>query len=248
SRRLATTYTYQPNAGIAAARHAAILQSRAPLLALHDDDDEPAPDYLERCLEFHRVYPDEADILLARVTPHRNLRHTPLLDWIFDPNDGLIGYPSVGVHDHWRFYGGTSSCKRSLYRFGLHDPEDGFGPILPQLLQGIHAVEPLEMNVPASFIARHKGQEYRGVDALHASYTLCAAYARALGWRDYNEETPEKRGLRRIETLLDDYYYETPQGQRVSRSPRGRGAIVCFHYTPDPADSGDGQCCMSLLR
>src|SRR5947208_2363435 len=76
---LEITYTYQPNAGIAAARNAAILQARAPLLALHDDDDEPAPDYLERCLEFHRVYPDEADILLARVAPHRNLRHTPLL-------------------------------------------------------------------------------------------------------------------------------------------------------------------------
>src|SRR5207244_6577259 len=59
---------------------------------------------------------------------------------------------------------------------------------------------------------------------------------------------PEKRGLRRIETLLDDYYYETPQGQRVSRSPRGRGALVCFPYMPDPADSGAGQRCLSMLR
>jgi glycosyltransferase involved in cell wall biosynthesis len=324
--RLEITYLYQPNAGIAAARNAAILQARAPFLALHDDDDEPAPDYLEQCLEFHKAYPDEADILLARVVPHQSLRHTPLLDWIFDPNDGLIGFPDVGVHDQWRFYGGTSSCKRSLYRLGLHDPEyrfgledmelsvrlagqlrlrvhydgkptsflcrapefasifrrsyvegrsykrfhlrhgvrarpiirpgmldpsrtlDEIGPILPQVLQGIHAVEPLEMDVPASFLVRHKGREFRGVDALHASYTLCAMYARALGWIDFSEDTPEKRGLRRIEALLNDYYYETAQGQRLVRYPRGRGALVYFPYVPPPADSGAGQRCRSMLR
>ncbi|HYR42383.1 MAG TPA: glycosyltransferase family 2 protein, partial [Terriglobia bacterium] len=289
--KMEITYRYQSNAGIAAARNAAILQARAPFLALHDDDDEPAPDYLEQCLEFHRVYPDEADILLARVVPHKNLRHTPLLDWIFDPNDGLIGFPNVGGHDHWRFYGGTSSCKRSLYRFGLHDPEyrfgledielsvrlagqlrlrvhydgkatsflcrapefdsifrrsyvegrsykrfhlrhgararpiirpemldanrtlDEIGPILPQVLQGIRAVEPLEMDVPVSFLVRHNGQESSGVDALHASYTLCAAYARALGWIDYGEDTPEKRGLRHIDLLLDKHYYQTGIGE-----------------------------------
>src|SRR5213592_108161 len=89
--RLKITYRYQTNAGLATARNAAILEARAPFLALHDDDDEPVPDYLEHCLHFHSAYPDEADILLTRVVPHEDLPRTPVLDWVFDPENGLIG-------------------------------------------------------------------------------------------------------------------------------------------------------------
>src|SRR6185295_2868235 len=324
--RMAMTYRYQANAGIAAARNVAILEARAPLLALHDDDDEPAPDYLEHCLEFHNVYPDEADILLAQVAPHENLQQTPLLDWVFDAENGLIGFPKPGrIYDHWKFYGGTSSCKTSLFRFGLYDPEYRFGledmelsvrldgkvrlrvhydgkarsylrrppefagifrrsyvegrsyrrfhlrhgaralpiirpeildatrtvneiePVLQQLMEGIRAVEPLGMAIPGSFRVRHNGKEFSGLEALHASYRLCVAYSRAFGWIDYGKETPEKRGLRTIDLLLDPTR-ESARAQRHIRNPQGRSALVYFPYMPYPAHGGAHQRCLSMMR
>ncbi|MEW6158990.1 MAG: glycosyltransferase [Verrucomicrobiota bacterium] len=125
---LLITYHFQANGGLAAARNACIERARAPLLALHDDDDVPAPDYLERCLEFHRAHPAEADILLARVAPHPDLEKTPLLEWIFDIENGIIGFPAPGVvHGFDKFFGGTSSCKKSIFSHGLYNPEYRFG-------------------------------------------------------------------------------------------------------------------------
>ena len=122
------TYYYQENGGLANARNECIKRALTPLLALHDDDDVPEPDYLERCLDFHKRYPHEADILLAKVIPGPKLKRTPLLDWVFDGVNGIIGFPDpLIIHGYLRFYGGTSSCKKSLFRHGLYDPAYRFG-------------------------------------------------------------------------------------------------------------------------
>jgi glycosyltransferase involved in cell wall biosynthesis len=126
--RLRLVCARHPHAGLSATRNAAIARAAGRWLALHDDDDVPAPDYLERCLAFHREHPDEADILLARVTPGPDLPRTALLEWIFSPKSNIIGFPKPGVVHGWHsFYGGTSSCKRSLFRHGLYDPVYRFG-------------------------------------------------------------------------------------------------------------------------
>lgn len=126
--RLLIRYHYQSNSGLAAARNQAITMASAPWLALHDDDDVPGPDYLAGCIAFHRRHPAESDILLARVAPAPSLPVNALLDWTFDGQNGVIGFPeSGGWHGFTRFYGGTSSCKRSLFRHEMYDPEYRFG-------------------------------------------------------------------------------------------------------------------------
>ena len=126
--RLRLVCARHPHAGVSATRNAAIARAAGRWLALHDDDDVPAPDYLERCLAFHREHPDEADILLARVAPGPDLPRTALLEWTFSPKSHVIGFPKPGAVHGWpSFYGGTSSCKRSLFRHGLYDPAYRFG-------------------------------------------------------------------------------------------------------------------------
>ena len=120
-------YHQQPNAGRAAARNQCIALATAPWLALHDDADVPAPDYLERCVAFHEAHPAETDILLAQVVPAPTLARTPLLEWMFDGRNGVLGFPAPGAwHRFDKFYGGTSSCKRSLFQHAKYDPEYRF--------------------------------------------------------------------------------------------------------------------------
>src|SRR5262249_30326033 len=134
-------------------------------LALHDDDDVPAPDYLGRCLEFHDRFADEADVLLARVRPDPGLPRTPLLDWMFDPSNGVIGFPEPGrIHDHWSFYGGTSSCKKSIFRLGLYDPEYRFGLEDMELALRISDHLPLRVHYDAETVSDlRRAPEFRGL-------------------------------------------------------------------------------------
>ncbi|HVY72271.1 MAG TPA: carbamoyltransferase C-terminal domain-containing protein, partial [Verrucomicrobiae bacterium] len=125
---LRIVYHYQENAGLSAARNACIERASAAWLALHDDDDVPAPDYLARCVEFHRCHPEEADILLAQLAPAPELPKTPVMEWAFNPANSVIGFPNPSVvHDFSRFYGGTSSCKASLFTYCRYDSEYRFG-------------------------------------------------------------------------------------------------------------------------
>jgi glycosyltransferase involved in cell wall biosynthesis len=145
--QLNIVYHYQRNAGLAAARNAAIEKASAHLLALHDDDDVPCPDYLERCLRFHDAFPGEAAILLARVALSPRLARSPMTEWMFDGQNGIIGFPSpLRVHDYWWFFGGTSSCKRSLFRFGLYDPVFRFGFEDTELAIRLNAHVPLRVH------------------------------------------------------------------------------------------------------
>ncbi|MCB0310325.1 MAG: glycosyltransferase family 2 protein, partial [Bdellovibrionales bacterium] len=125
--RLNIQYIYQENQGLAAARQRCIERARAPLLALHDDDDVPARDYLRRCLAFHAANPKEEAVLLCRVAWHPELKKDNLLDWVFSPEAAIIGFPEPGWHNYLKFYGGTSSCKKSIFRFAGYDPAYTFG-------------------------------------------------------------------------------------------------------------------------
>ncbi len=121
--RLQVKYIWNPHGGPASSRNTAVLESRAPYLVLHDDDDIPAPDYMERCLDFHERFPGEGYILLAKWIPDATLGSYPLLNWMVSGAEGLCGFPEpYQFYNFWNFFGGTISCKRSLFRFGMADP------------------------------------------------------------------------------------------------------------------------------
>lgn len=126
--RLNLRYVRQVNQGLSGARNTAIAAACAPLLALHDDDDVPEPDYLERCVAFHRLHPEEEAIVLARVEADPSLASYPVVEWFFRAGSDLSSFPNTDVpQDFLKFFGGTSSCKKSIFRFATYDPAIRFG-------------------------------------------------------------------------------------------------------------------------
>ena len=106
--------------GVPTARNVGIGRARAPLLLLYDDDLRPAPDLLEYCLDFHGAHPAEEDAALLYFEPDAALAHEAIMRWSFDR---LYGFPQEsGVLD-WRwFWGGTTTCKKSLFKRGQFNP------------------------------------------------------------------------------------------------------------------------------
>ncbi len=121
--KLSIRYWYQTDAGVSVAKNYAVLNSNAPVIVFHDGSNIPAGDHLQRCNEFHKANTDENTVLLSRITPHQSLAQLPIVQWMFDPANGVIGFPQPNVfHNFWMFFGGCSSCKKSIFKFGLHDP------------------------------------------------------------------------------------------------------------------------------
>jgi glycosyltransferase involved in cell wall biosynthesis len=327
--RLRIRYHYQPNSGLAAARNQAIELASSPWLALHDDDDVPGPNYLQGCVDFHRKNPSETDILLAQVVPSPSLPINPLLEWIFDARNGVIGFPEPGVwHGFTRFYGGTSSCKRALFLHELYDPEYRFGyedmelafrlnrkaplrveyhpevfshlirsPDFPGTFRRLYRegrslrrffqqqgeasfsvipsefrncsewVSHLEPRIPElmGLIRRLEisgggqvsitidGRHLTGNEALKATYSLCARFARGRGWLDFASGLDETRGLDRIKSTLDAYASSGPMGNQATEmptnleKPRVKRALAYFHSNLFPPRSGAHRRCLSLL-
>jgi glycosyltransferase involved in cell wall biosynthesis len=113
------------HAGRSAAKNLCVLLSRAPVVLFFDDDDQVAPDYLERHLAGHTANPDEGVAILGHTDWARGLEITPLMHFITDVDRLMFSYGSL--HDgqvlDWKgFWEGRISCKRSLLmRHGLHD-------------------------------------------------------------------------------------------------------------------------------
>jgi glycosyltransferase involved in cell wall biosynthesis len=70
---------HERNGGISRARNTAIARARGEWMAFHDDDNEWAPDYLERQLAFAAARPG-ADVVYCRARRHdaRARRHGPM--------------------------------------------------------------------------------------------------------------------------------------------------------------------------
>jgi glycosyltransferase involved in cell wall biosynthesis len=113
------------HAGRAAAKNLAVMLARAPLVLFFDDDDRPAPDYLERHLAGHDTHPDEAVAILGHTDWAPELDRTSLMHYITEVDRMLFAYERLRdgqVLDWHGFWEGRVSCKRSLLlRQGLHD-------------------------------------------------------------------------------------------------------------------------------
>ena len=129
--RLPLTLVDSPPSGISVAKNLGVDAAAAPLLLFFDDDDVADPGLVTAHLEAHRRYPLEHVAVLGFTDWHPRLPKTEVMRFITDVGHYLFGYTSLShgqVLDHTFFWGGRSSCKRSLLmRAGGFRPEFTFG-------------------------------------------------------------------------------------------------------------------------
>ena len=105
------------NSGISAAKRLGLFAARAPLVLFFDDDDLADPRLLEAHLETHREHPEVNVAVLGYTTWAAEIEVTPLMNYVTEIGQLLFSYPSIEdgqVLDYTYFWGGRSSCKRSL--------------------------------------------------------------------------------------------------------------------------------------
>lgn len=131
SSRLPLTRIDSPAAGISVAKNLGVDAAAAPLLLFFDDDDAAAPDLVARHLETHRLHPLEHVAVLGYTDWAPQLGVSEVMRFVTQVGCYLFGYPHLrhgAIYDHRFFWGGRSSCKRSLLvRAGGFRPEFTFG-------------------------------------------------------------------------------------------------------------------------
>lgn len=131
-------YFYQENAGLAAARNAALPKAHAPIVLFMDDDDVATPRLLEEHLYTHEHFPEEWFAVLGHTELAPEIASKPLMHFVTEVGYYLFSYPLIDKDrlDYTYFWGGRSSCKRSflerhgtfnpIFRFGCEDIELGY--------------------------------------------------------------------------------------------------------------------------
>ena len=122
--RLPLHFVHCDHAGVSAARNLGIAAARAPLLVLYDDDLEPLPPLIERCIAFHREHPGGHQMEFLHFAPAPALAKMAVTRWAFPR---LYEFPPApGIYRGWRyFWGGAACCKRTLFE------RNGFDPAFP---------------------------------------------------------------------------------------------------------------------
>jgi GT2 family glycosyltransferase len=138
------------NSGIAAAKNLGVFASRAPVLLFFDDDDVADPGLLAEHVKAHRENPDENVAVLGYTTWAAELEVTPMMEYVTEIGQHLFSYRSLEEGqrlDYTYFWGGRSSCKRTLLTThgsfdqemsGIEDMELGFR-LAKQGLSVIHS-------------------------------------------------------------------------------------------------------------
>jgi GT2 family glycosyltransferase/glycosyltransferase involved in cell wall biosynthesis len=108
---------HQSNSGISAAKNTGILNSRGKILLFFDDDDLADRLLLEEHVKAHEEHPEENVAVLGYTTWAPSLPVTPLMRYLTEVGRFLFAYGELNdgqVLDFTYFWGGRSSCKRSL--------------------------------------------------------------------------------------------------------------------------------------
>jgi GT2 family glycosyltransferase len=136
--RLPLRYLRIENSGIAAAKNLGVFASQAPLLLFFDDDDIADSGLLEAHVEAHGKNSDEEVAVLGHTTWSPELDVSPIMEYVTEIGQHLFSYKNLedGQRlDYTYFWGGRSSCKRSLLTTygsfdqdlsGIEDMELGF--------------------------------------------------------------------------------------------------------------------------
>lgn len=127
------------NSGISAAKNLGIFASRGAILLFFDDDDIADRHLLRQHLESHESNRDEHIAVLGYTTWTPSLHVTEVMKYVSDIGQFLFCYNHLKdgqALDYTFFWGGRSSCKRSLLvkrgvfnqriRFGSEDIELGY--------------------------------------------------------------------------------------------------------------------------
>ena len=121
----------QNHAGIAAAKNLGIFASRSPVLLFLDDDDVADQDLLAAHFTTHRRYPAPSVAVLGYTDLAGDIASSPLMHHVTQVGCQLFSYDwmtSGMMLDYTCFWGGRSSCKRSLLvEHGIFNPNFTFG-------------------------------------------------------------------------------------------------------------------------
>lgn len=129
--KLPLRYIYQRNAGLASAKNHGLFASRGDLVLFLDDDDIAASTLLEEHVKTHTEFPAEHFAVLGYTGLGQEIRRNPLMHFVTEVGCFLFSYLSLkhgDALDYTYFWGGRSSCKRSLLlEFGVFNPVFRFG-------------------------------------------------------------------------------------------------------------------------
>ena len=127
------------NSGIAAAKNLGIFASSGSIIIFFDDDDIAHPRFLEEHLRVHDQHREEKLAVLGYTEWKPGLKVSELMRFVTEDGCFLFSYPALADGqelDFTYFWGGRSSCKRSLlikhgvfnqeFRFGSEDIELGY--------------------------------------------------------------------------------------------------------------------------
>jgi len=124
--RLPLSYVHQENTGLASARNRGVSLAKGEIVLFLDDDATAAPGLLEAHCATHRRFADARYAVLGLVEAHSTVAADPVLHFLGEVDDLLLGYGSLrdgDILDFSRFRGGRSSCKRSfMLQHGTFDP------------------------------------------------------------------------------------------------------------------------------
>jgi GT2 family glycosyltransferase/Skp family chaperone for outer membrane proteins len=117
SKQMALKYIRIPHRGISAAKNAGINAAVGTVVLFFDDDDTAHEDLLLEHLNAHAARSEENTAVLGYTTWDRALTVTPLMHWLTEISGMLFAYRGLTdgqLLPHTYFWGGRSSCKRSL--------------------------------------------------------------------------------------------------------------------------------------
>ncbi|MBB2203209.1 glycosyltransferase family 2 protein [Gluconacetobacter tumulisoli] len=131
SNRLPMRVFKQRAAGLAAAKNLGVFVAKAPVIVFLDDDDVVLPGFLTTHLAVHLAQPDIATAVLSRTVLAPEIAEFPLMRHVTEVGGQLFSYKWIKPHQvlgFREFWGGRSSCKRSLLvRHGVFHPDFRFG-------------------------------------------------------------------------------------------------------------------------
>ena len=124
-------YVRQANQGIAVAKNLGVKLAEGSIVLFFDDDDVADPRLLAEHLKSHSAFPDESVAVLGFTAWHSTIAVDALMDYIVGEGGFLFCYGRMKdgeFYDYSYFWGGRSSCKRSLMmKHGLFNPVFTFG-------------------------------------------------------------------------------------------------------------------------
>lgn len=138
-RRLPLRIVRQAQSGLAAARNLGIFMSRAPVLLFMDDDDVADAALFVSHLAMHLCHREVSVAVLGFTDLDPAIACLPLMRHVTGPGGQLFSYGGMQARQRFgfsEFWGGRTSCKRSLligqgvfdpaFRFGCEDVELGW--------------------------------------------------------------------------------------------------------------------------